>query len=174
MLTVGWKKALLTWSVIYTGRWSLKPPRKIGQSSHSDLVYFGKVCQGSKGSIHSQSFWSYDFFQAWNSISFTFTPTKGRPRPRRSSQLISSLSESHTMLSLCLWWSRHVNLLLLNICPLATTTKSHTWWNGQWAAPKSWKWAKCTFLEVKCLRFRGGSESEVAGGKMQLYIGCHL
>lgn len=71
MLTTGGeKKAPLTWSVIYTARWSLKTSGKVGQSTHSDPVYFGKVCEGSKGSIRSQPHWSYELFQAWNSISF--------------------------------------------------------------------------------------------------------
>lgn len=142
-----------------------KPPRKIGQSSHSDLVYFGKVCQNSKGSVHSQSFWSYEFFQAWNSISFTFA----NQRPAAAQEILSahflSVRKPYLALSLCLWWS----LMLIYCYPLLNIS-----WNFQRAAPKSWKCAKSTFSEVKCLVFRGGSESKVAECEVQHYSGLFL
>lgn len=147
------------------------PPRKIGQSSHSDLVCFGKLCQGSKGSIHLHSFWSYDFFQDWNSIFFTFA----NQMPTAAQEMLSAhfLCVRKPYHALCLpLMEPCVNLLLLNICPPHSPQTS---WNYQWAAPKSWKWVKGTFLQVKCLMFRwGGSESEVAEGEMQLYIGFDI
>ena len=137
------KKALLTRSVIYTARWSLKTSGKVGQSAHSDPVYFGKVCEGSKASIRSQPHWKLWVFPGLEFHLLLRLPTRGRLWPRRSSQLISSLSESHTTLTLCLWWS----LMLIHCCP----PNPYISWNCQWAALKSWKWAKSTFSEVRCL-----------------------
>lgn len=77
-------------------------PRKIGESGHSDLVYFGKVCQGSEGSIHSQSLWSYDFFQAWNFISFTFANQRTAAAQEILSAHFLSVKKPYHALSLCL------------------------------------------------------------------------
>lgn len=47
-----WKKALKTQYM--TEHWPLQHTWKVGQSSHSDFVYLGKVSQNSKGSVRSQ------------------------------------------------------------------------------------------------------------------------
>lgn len=118
MLTVGRKKkTLLTCSVIYTGRWSLKPPRKIGQSSHSDLVYFGKVCQGSKGSIHSGVM---TFSRPGIPSPFTFANQRAAAAQEILSAHFLSVRKPYHALSLPLM-EPHVNLLLLNICPPTPT-----------------------------------------------------
>lgn len=155
MLTVGRKKALSNMECNLHRTLLFENPRKIGQSSHSDLVYFGKVCQGSKGSIHPQPFCSYEFFQAWNSSSSC--QPEGQPRPRRSSQLISSLSESHTLRSLCLWWSLmliysyphpptrlDISRIVNELLPKQNEQKVHFWRSNVSCSEEDVK-AKCNF-----------------------------
>lgn len=75
-----------------------KSLQKIGQSCYSDLIYLGKVHRG-RAVLHTSTIrpelWVP--FQTGNSIFFQPAAAK---RPRRSSQLISSLSESRAALSL--------------------------------------------------------------------------
>lgn len=72
-----------------------------------------KGLKSYNGSIHSQSSWSYLSFSRAGIPSLHW-PSKGCRRPRRSSQLISSLSETHTTHLVYLWWG----LMLIYCYPL--------------------------------------------------------
>lgn len=165
MLTVGnenkTNKTLLTWSIIYTARLCLKPSRKLDKAATVTLLNLERSAKAIKDPyIHSHS--GVMSFSRPGIPSPLRLPTKGFLWPRRTSQHISSLSESYTILFLCFWWS-----LMLIYCYLLPPNIS---WNCQWVALKCWKWAKSTFSEVKCLLFRGGLENGVAEGKVQLYF----
>lgn len=74
-----------------------------------------------------RSFWTYEFFQAWNSISFTLA----NQRPAAAQEILPahflSVREPYHALSLCLWWSP-----MLIHCSQPPFNIS---WNCEWAAP---------------------------------------
>lgn len=125
---VGWKKK--PFKMQFNLYRPSKAARKIGQSSHSGLVYFWKVSQNCKGSIHSHVMWRYDFFSRPGIPLPLPLPTKGRSQPRRSSELITSVGKPYQACSLTLM-EPHANLLLLNNS-LSNSTELLWSWRRAW------------------------------------------
>lgn len=137
MVTVVWKGAILTFNVIYTGHWSLKTLEKLHKAAIVTLFTLEMSVRALKDPyIHSHP--AVMTFSRPGIPCPLCLPTKGQPGPRRSFQLISALSESHTMLSLCLWWK------LVVIYCYSTSVPPYTSWNCQWAHPKSCKISRKT------------------------------
>lgn len=125
---LGWKKK--AFKMQFNLYRPLKAAWKIGQSSHSGLVYFWKVSQNCKGTIHSQEMWRYDFFSRPGIPLPLRLPTKARLEPRRSSELITSVGKPYHAHSLTLM-EPHANLLLLNNS-LSNSTELLWSWRRAW------------------------------------------
>lgn len=158
------KKATLTWSGIYTGCWSLKAPGKLDKAATVTMFTLERSARALPDP-YIQCFWSYDSIHGPGIPSpFTFANQK----PVASQEILSAhfLSVRRPYHALFLPLTEpHGNLLLPS--PLSTLHLMKSSMSSSNVLKMSRRYF--FFLEVKCLMFRGRSESEVAEGEVQSY-----